>query len=91
MIEFQQKLGSIVTIIIILGVGLGIGATIAISSFITNTTPIPSPESSKEIKSTIPVTDLGSVNGFVISSSGLPVSGASLLVYKHIGTNRFSR
>ena len=41
------------------------------------------PQSSEEIP--IPVTDLGSVNGFIISSSGLPVSGASLLVYKHMG------
>lgn len=80
--EFQHKLSSIMTIIIILGTGLGIGVTIAISTFIT-TTPIALPQSSEEIP--IPVTDLGSVNGFVISSSGLPVSGASLLVYKHMG------
>lgn len=80
--ESQHKLSSIMTIIIILGTGLGIGVTIAISTFIT-TTPIALPQSSEEIP--IPVTDLGSVNGFVISSSGLPVSGASLLVYKHMG------
>jgi hypothetical protein len=80
--EFQHNLSSIATIIIILTVGLGIGTTIAISTFIT-TTPKPSPESSEEIP--IPVTDLGSVNGFVMSSSSLPVSGASLLVYKHMG------
>lgn len=80
--EFQYNLSSTATIMIILGAGLGIGATIAISTFIT-TTPITSPQSSEEIP--IPVTDLGSVNGFVISSSGLPVSGASLLVYKHMG------
>jgi hypothetical protein len=28
--------------------------------------------------------DLGSVNGFVTSSDGLPISGASILVYKHM-------
>ena len=29
--------------------------------------------------------DLGTVNGFVMSSDGLPVDGASVLVYKHMG------
>ncbi len=83
--ELHYKLSSIVAIVIILGAGLGIGAIIAISTFII-TTPFPSPQSSEEIAATtIPVTDLGSVNGFVIGSSGLPVSGASLLVYKHMG------
>ena len=88
--ELHYKLSSIVAIVIILAAGLGIGAIFAISSIYTSaTTPIPSPQSSEEIISTIPIaipaTDLGSVNGFVISSSGLPVSGASLLVYKHMG------
>jgi hypothetical protein len=82
--ELHYKLSSIVAIVIILAAGLGIGATIAISTFIT-TIPFPSPQSSEEIASTIPATDLGSVNGIVISSSGLPVSGAPLLVYKHMG------
>lgn len=90
--EFQHKLSSIVVtiIIIILSAGLGIGAAIAISTFTTTTStttssslPSSSSESSEEIP--IPVTDLGSVNGFVISPSGIPVSGASLLVYKHMG------
>lgn len=77
--ELHYKLSSIVAIVIILGAGLGIGAIIAISTFII-TTPFPSPQSSEEIAATtIPVTDLGSVN------AGLPVSGASLLVYKHMG------
>jgi carboxypeptidase family protein len=93
--EFQYKLSNIVVtiiIIIILGAGLGIGAAIAISTFITTTTTttsssLPSSSSSSESSEEIPipVTDLGSVNGFVISPSGLPVSGASLLVYKHMG------
>ena len=78
----HNNLSSIAVIIIILATCLGIGATIAISTFII-TTPIALPQSSEEIP--IPDTDLGSVNGFVISSSGLPVSGASLLVYKHMG------
>jgi hypothetical protein len=29
--------------------------------------------------------DLGSVNGFIMSSNGLPVGGASVHVYKHMG------
>jgi carboxypeptidase family protein len=90
--EFQHKLSSIVVtiIIIILSAGLGIGAAIAISTFTTSistTTSSSLPSSSSEASEEIPtpVTDLGSVNGFVISPSGLPVSGASLLVYKHMG------
>ena len=82
--DSQYNLSSIATIAIILAACLGIGATIAISTFIT-TTSIPSPQFSEEIASAIPITDVGSVNGFVISPSGLPVSGASLLVYKHMG------
>lgn len=84
--ESQYKLSSIEIIKIVLAASLGIGTIFAISSIYTSaTTPIPSPQSSEEIISTIPETDLGSVNGFVISSSGLPVSGASLLVNKHMG------
>lgn len=33
----------------------------------------------------MPAIDLGSVTGFVISSDGLPISGASVHVYKHTG------
>ena len=42
---------------------------------------------SAEIESTNPIsyTDLGSVNGFVMSSEGLPVDGASVAIYKHMG------
>jgi hypothetical protein len=32
----------------------------------------------------IPAIDLGSVNGFVTGSDGLPISGASVHVYKHM-------
>jgi len=43
--------------------------------------------SSGEIASTnpIPYTDLGSVNGFVMSSNGLPLDGALVVIYKHMG------
>jgi hypothetical protein len=39
--------------------------------------------SSEEIASTN--IDLGSVNGFVVNSEGLPVDGASVVIYKHMG------
>ena len=43
-----------------------------------------------EIASTIPTQyipyiDLGSVNGLVMSSDGLPVDGALVVIYKHMG------
>ena len=43
--------------------------------------------SPEEIASTkpVPYIDLGSVNGFVMSSEGLPVDGASVAIYKHMG------
>jgi hypothetical protein len=83
--ELQYKLSSIAAAIIILTVCLGIGSIIAISTIYRSTsTPILSPQSSQEIISTV-ATDLGSVNGFVMSSDGLPISGASVLVYKHVG------
>lgn len=43
------------------------------------------PLSFEEVVATIPNIDLGSVNGFVTSSDGLPISGASVHVYKHTG------
>ena len=63
---------------------LGICSIIAISTIYRSTsTPILSPQSSEEIISTV-ATDLGSVNGFVMSSDGLTISEASVLVYKHM-------
>ena len=83
--ELHYKLSSIAAAIIILTVCLGIGSIIAISTIHRSTsTPILSPQSSEEIISPL-ATDLGSVNGFVMSSDGLPISGASVLVYKHMG------
>ena len=46
------------------------------------TSPFSSSSSSEEITSAI---DLGSVSGFVMSSDGLPVNGASVHVYKKMG------
>ncbi len=33
----------------------------------------------------LPATDLGSVAGFVMSSDGVPIEGASVVIYKHTG------
>lgn len=41
--------------------------------------------SSEEKVTSIPAIDLGNVNGFVMSSDGLPIGGASVHVYKHMG------
>ena len=43
------------------------------------------PFSTKETVTSIPPTDLGNVNGFVMNPEGLPVTGASVHVYKHMG------
>jgi hypothetical protein len=73
-----------VVILMILAGSFGFSTIVAIpamyrSSFFTN------PLSSDEVASTIPNIDLGRVNGFVTSSDGLPMSGAIVHVYKHMG------
>ena len=75
---------TVVVILMILAGSFGFATTVAIpamyrSSIFTN------PLSSEEVAPTTPNVDLGSVNGFVTSSDGLPVSGATVHVYKHMG------
>jgi hypothetical protein len=75
---------TIVVILMILAGSFGFSTIVAIpamyrSSFFTN------PLSSEEVAPTIPNIDLGSVKGFVMSSDDLPVDGASVAVYKHMG------
>lgn len=41
--------------------------------------------SEEERVTSIPTIDLGNVNGFVMSSDGLPIGGVSVHVYKHMG------
>jgi hypothetical protein len=48
-------------------------------------TTLVTPFSSKEKVTYIPTIDRGSVNGFVISSDGLPVDGVSVVAYKKMG------
>ena len=87
--EFHDKLSTTASILIILAGCLGVATAVVISTMyesIIFTSPFSSPSSSKEIVSIpIPAIDLGSVNGFVMSSDGLPVDGASVVVYKHMG------
>ena len=75
---------TIVVILMILAGSFGFSTIVAIpamyrSSFFTN------PLSSEEVAPALPNIDLGSVNGFVMSSDDLPVDGASVAVYKHTG------
>lgn len=74
----------LISILIILSSCLAIGTAIVIS-IMFGPTIFTIPFSSEEKITSVPAIDLGSVNGFVMSSDGLPVSGASLLVYKHMG------
>jgi hypothetical protein len=47
------------------------------------TSPTTTPTVDSELASTN--IDLGSVNGFVVNSEGLPVDRASVVIYKHMG------
>jgi hypothetical protein len=47
--------------------------------------PIRSCFETEEKVTSIPATDFGGAIGFVMSSGGLPVDGASIVVYKHMG------
>lgn len=72
---------SILTILIsCLGLSIAIVISMMFGSIIFTI-----PFSSEEVTSIPSVIDLGSVSGFVMSSDGLPVGGASVLVYKHMG------
>jgi hypothetical protein len=57
--------------------------TPTVDSGFTNLNREPLSLSSEELASTN--IDLGSVNGFVVNSEGLPVDGASVVIYKHMG------
>lgn len=58
---------------------IGVATTIIISPLFGPTPPSPSTVPS------VPSADLGSVMGFVMSSDGLPVEGATVVIYKHMG------
>jgi hypothetical protein len=51
-----------------------------------NRGPLSSGETASRIPTQyLPYIDLGSVKGFVMSSEGLPINGASVVIYKHMG------
>jgi hypothetical protein len=89
--EFHER-NTHTAILIILISCLGIGLAVAISAMYgptISTTPFSSEKVSvtTPVKASVPTsaTDLGRVSGLVMSSDGLPVDGASVVVYKHMG------
>jgi hypothetical protein len=77
--ELLHRLNTETATLIILTSCLGVAAAIMISLM-----PAFTPPSSSTVTS-VPATDLGSIMGFVQSSDGLPVEGASVVIYKHMG------
>jgi hypothetical protein len=80
----------IAAILIILAGCFGVATAVVISTMYESTiftSPFSLSSSSKETTVSIPmpVIDLGTVNGFVMGSDDLPVDGASVVVYKHMG------
>jgi hypothetical protein len=77
--ELVHRLNTDTLTLTILTICIGV-ATAIIVSLMPGFTP---PSSSTE--TSLPTTDLGSVSGFVMSSDGLPIEGASAVFYKHMG------
>ena len=89
-IKERYKLNTNVVILAILISCLGTITAIVISMTYGSTlltSRLPHSSSSEEVTSTTttPSIDLGNVNGFILNSDGLPVSGASVHAYKHTG------
>jgi hypothetical protein len=74
--ELIHRLNTDTAILIALTSCIGVATAIIISPLFGPTPPSPS---------TVPSADLGSVMGFVMSSNGLPVDGATVVIYKHMG------
>jgi hypothetical protein len=77
--ELIHRLNTDTAILIALTSLIGAATAIIISPLFELTPPSPT---------TVPSVlsaDLGSVTGFVMSSNGLPVEGASVVIYKHMG------
>jgi Carboxypeptidase regulatory-like domain len=77
--KLVHRLNSDTAILIVLTSCFGVVTAIIISLM-----PGFTPPSSSTVTS-VPTTDLGSVTGFVMSSNGLPVEGASVVINKHMG------
>ncbi|MGB7883769.1 MAG: carboxypeptidase-like regulatory domain-containing protein [Nitrososphaeraceae archaeon] len=86
--EFYHKLSTIAVISIIVAGCFGVATAVVISTMYESTifnSPLPLPEQAASTIPEIPAIDLGRVNGFVTGSDALPVDGASIVVYKHMG------
>jgi hypothetical protein len=77
--KLVHRLNANTAILIVLISCFGVATAIIISSM-----PGFTPPSSSKVTS-VPTTDFGSVTGFVMSYNGLPVEGASVIIYKHMG------
>jgi hypothetical protein len=84
-IKELHKLNINIAVLTILITCLGIAMAIVISMTYGSTLFTTLFSSSSEEVIPVPITDLGSVSGFVMSSDGLPVDGASVLIYKQMG------
>jgi hypothetical protein len=82
--EIYHKIKTRIRVLVIIFSCLGAITAIMISGVYGPTTSVTS-FSSEEKATYTPTIDLGSVNGFVINSDGLPVDGASVVVYKKMG------
>jgi len=77
--ELLHRLNIDTAILIVLTSCFGVATTIIVSLMPGFTLPLSSTVTSS------PATDLGSIMGFVQTSDGLPVEGASVVIYKHMG------
>lgn len=77
--ELVHRLNTDTAILIVLTSCIGVATTIIVSLMPGFTLPLSS------IVTSSLATDLGSIMGFVQTSDGLPVEGASVVIYKHMG------
>ena len=77
--ELVHRLNTETVILIVLTSSIGVVTAIMVS-LTPEFTPPPS-----SIETSLSIRDLGSVTGFVMSSDGLPIESASVVVYKHMG------
>jgi hypothetical protein len=82
--ELYHKINTRLTILVIIVSCLGALTAIMISGVYGPITLV-TPFTSEEKVTYILTIDRGSVNGFVISSDGLPIDGASVVAYKKMG------
>jgi hypothetical protein len=75
--ELEHRLNTDTAILIVLTSCFGVAAIVSLMPGYT----LPS----SSTVTSVPVTDLGSITGFVRSSYGLPIEGASIVIYKHMG------